>query len=223
MGKLPTLLGPFVMIFFYGVVLYLLYGKIPDAATLVVYITGLYKTYGYTVVFIAGLIEGTFPIGLYVPGSTAVLLGAALTRTGVVSFPIVYLLGTLALLIAYIINYALGRFGWYHVLSKVGFEEGIQNAKSKIEKHGKKAILFGYVWPASATFLSTAAGVLKIKFTTFLFISIISQLWWSFFWGGLAYLFGLQMVEFMTNYAALIAIGVVVVWFVRKKIKKKEN
>ena len=214
-------IGITLLLSFYVAFFLFVRGRIPDAETIVSFITDLYKTYGYYLVFFGALFEGMFLIGLYVPGSTTVLLGASLSKTGVVQYPIVLILATLGLLISYSINYFLGKYGWHHVLARLGLNKGLDIAKDKLEKHQAKTIFFGYFHPGSASFLSTAAGIIKIPFKKFLILSIFSQCLWAIVWGSLAYFFGLPMVEFLLKYFVFVLPTIIVIWMVRKIIIKR--
>lgn len=205
-----------LLLIFYFTLFLFIRGRIPDAETLLDFIKELYKTYGYYLVFFGALLEGMFLIGLYVPGSTTVLLGASLSKTGVVQYPIVLILATSGLLIAYAINYLLGKYGWHHVLARLGLNKGIDIAKDKLEKHQTKTIFLGYFHPGSASFLSTAAGILKIPFKKFLILSFFAQSLWAILWGSLAYFFGLTMVEFLLKYFVFVLPTIIAIWMVRK-------
>ncbi len=219
MPKLPTILGPLLLLAVYGIILYLFRGYL-NISDLLVGVTALYAKYGYMVVFVAAFIESSFPIGLYVPGSTAVLLGAALSRNGTLQFPLVYLLATSGLVLGYCLNYTLGKYGWYHMLTWFGIDKGIGQAQKKLERYGNKAIIIGYFWPGGASFLSTAAGVLKMPFRKFLLLSIVAQGLWTLLWGGLSYLFGLTLVEFLFKYAFLF-MGIGIIYLGVQKFRKK--
>ena len=220
--KIPETLGIALLLIFYFTFFLFVRGRIPDAETLLDFIKELYKTYGYYLVFFGALLEGTFLIGLYVPGSTTVLLGASLSKTGVVQYPVVLVLATSGLLIAYAINYLLGKYGWHHVLARLGLNKGIDVAKDRLEKHQEKTIFLGYFHPSSASFLSTAAGILKVPFKKFLILSIFSQSLWGILWGSLAYFFGLPMVEFFLKYFVFVLPTIVVIWVVRKIVIKNK-
>lgn len=214
--KIPETLGIILLLVFYIAFFIFVRGRIPDAESLLDFITELYKTYGYYLVFFGALLEGTFLVGLYVPGSATVLLGASLSKTGVIQYPIVLVLATFGFVIAYSINYFLGKYGWYHVLARLGFNKGIDVAKDKLEKHQSKTILLGYFHPGSASFLSTAAGILKIPFKRFLILSFLAQSVWAIVWGSLAYFLGLPMVEFILKYFVFVLPTIIVIWIVRK-------
>lgn len=219
--RIPEGLGITLLIGFYLAFFIFVRGRIPDAETLLDFIKDLYKTYGYYLIFFGALLEGMFLVGLYVPGSATVLLGASLSKTGVVQYPIVLVLATLGLLISYSINYLLGKYGWYHVLARLGLNKGLDIAKDKLEKHQTKTIFLGYFHPGSASFLSTAAGILKTPFKKFLILSFFAQFGWAIVWGSLAYFFGLPMVEFLLKYFVFVLPTIIVIWVVRKIIIKK--
>ena len=106
--KVTTLFGPFVLLVFYVCVIFFIYRVLPRPEMLLGILIDLYKQYGYAIVLIGAFLEGLFLVGMYVPGSTVVLLGAALSKTGVLSFPITIGLGVAGLVAGYIVNYFLG-------------------------------------------------------------------------------------------------------------------
>lgn len=220
MPKLPSVVGPILLIIFYLGISLLVQARIPAPPEFIKHIAGFYGTYGYPLIFLGAILEAMFLIGLQVPGSTIILLGAALAKTGVVKFPLVFFVGVIGLVIGYMINYLLGRYGWYHLLARFGLEKGIEAAKKRIEKYGVRAILVGYFFPGSASFLSTAAGILQMPFKKFLLASFIAQSFWGLLWGTLAYLFGLPLVEFMLKYFIFVLIGIGAIWLLGKLVKR---
>src|SRR5688500_16474707 len=115
-----------ILFLIYSLSLLYLRRYIPETPVLLQKIEGFYGIHGYSMIFLGALLEGTFMIGFYVPGSFIVLIGAVIARTGIVSFSLVIFFGTLGLIIGYIINYVFGRFGWYHVVHGVGLGKSIQ-------------------------------------------------------------------------------------------------
>lgn len=212
---------PVVIIFLVGLAIFK--GRIPPPEHILDWLTSFYKQYGYIAVFVSALLEGSFPVGLYVPGSTAILLGAALSKTGTLQFPIVIALATIGFVIAQSVNYFLGRFGFYHVLARLGLERGIVLAEHKLQHHRIKTLFLGYFHPGSASFLSTAAGVIKMPFWEFLLISFLSQLLWSLIWGTLAYIVGVPLVEFVVKYFTIVVIIGVSIWFGIRYWKRKRT
>lgn len=220
MSKFRTIPLPFILLGLYLIVIIYLKGIIPDSETLLKLMKELYGNYGYTIIFVGALLESLFVVSLYVPGSTAILLGAALSRTGVVQFPVVLLLAVLGLMVGYSINYILGKHGWYHMLSKMGLGKGLDVAKEKLENHQAKTIFLGYFHPTGASFLSTAAGVLGLPFRKFIVVSFFSQFFWALVWGGLAYTIGLPLVEFFLKYFSFVVLAIITIWTIRKYTQK---
>lgn len=204
---------PIVIILIYVIGIIYIRGKIPSAAELIVELQALYVRFGYLLVLVAALLEGLFLVGMYVPGTAAMLLGAALSKTGVVSLPLIILIGTAGLVTSQCINYFLGKYGWYHVLSKFGLQRGLDEAKKKLEKHQGKAILLGYISPNPASFLSTAAGLAHMPFRKFLLLSIIAQLFWATVWGVTAYLIGAVFVEYFLKFFGVVMVLGILGWF----------
>ena len=216
MSKISKLIGPITLFAFYVLVIFLIRGKFSDTPSFVEGIKNIYLNFGYPIIFFGGMLEAMFLVGFFVPGSIVLLMGASLSRLGIVEYPYVFLLGTSGLVIGYVINYFLGKHGWYHVLAWLGLEKGIGAGKKRLEKNTARTIILGYFFPGGASFISTSAGVLKIKFGKFLLLSILAQSFWSLVWGTLAYFFGLHLVEFVIKYFIFVLLGIGMVWGIKK-------
>lgn len=207
----------------YIAILWLARKYIVDAPTLINNLKNLYDTYGYWLIFVGAMLEGMFIVGLYLPGSLVVLLGAALAKTGVVSFPLVILIAVLGFNVGYSINYLLGKYGWYRVVEGLGFKKQIDHAKAKLEKYEIMALLFGYVMPSAASFLTTAAGIMHFPYKKFLIASLFIQTGWSLLWGTLAYVLGLTFVEYFIQYFGFVVIIGLAIYFYKKMPEIKEE
>lgn len=97
--KITLILQVVVLFIIYSATLIYLRRYIPEAPQLVHRIETLYGQYGYDMIFLGALLEGTFMVGFYVPGSFVVLLGAVLAKSGIVSFPFVIFSGALGLIV----------------------------------------------------------------------------------------------------------------------------
>lgn len=204
------------VVIIYITILWLARKYIVDAPTLIKNLKNLYDIYGYWLIFFGAMLEGMFIVGLYLPGSLVVLLGAALAKTGVISFPVVILLAVLGFNTGYTINYLLGKYGWYSLVEGFGFKKHIDHAKAKLEKYEVMALLFGYVMPSAASFLTTSAGIMHFPFKKFIIASLIIQTGWSLLWGTLAYVLGLTFVEYFIQYFGFIVIIGLAIYFYKK-------
>jgi len=201
-----------IVIFFIGDVVWRAFG-LPDVQGTIEIIKGLFATYGYPLVFLSALIEALLLVGLYVPGSVALVLSATLAGQGVLNIWLVILLITLGFLIAVIINYALGRYGWYRVLVRFGLKDALERMKLRAEKGGMKLIHLTYLNPNLASLSATSFGILHINFGKFLFHSIIAFIYWNILWGFSFYFLG-DWVEEYLDYTNLV-IAIVAFIFIR--------
>ncbi len=208
-------------VFIYFVVIIFLQSKIPDVSKLIGMAEQIYGKYGYLLIFLAALVEGTFIIGLYLPGSFIVFLGVSLARMGITSFPLVIFFGTLGFCFGYSINYFLGRFGWYRIIEGIGFEKKIAETKDNLEHHYNKALFWGYIMPSTGSMLSTGSGILKVSFKEFVFKTLAIQFFWSLCLGGLAYIFGMTFIRMFLVYFGLIALLGLGAYFLRRYKKKR--
>lgn len=210
-------------VFIYVLIFIFLRNKIPNASQMIGYAEEVYGVYGYYLIFLGALLEGTFIVGFYIPGSFIVFLGVSLARLGITSFPWVIFFGTLGLCFGYSINYCLGRFGWYRIIEGFGFEKQIGSAKNKLKHHYNKALFWGYIMPSTGSMLSTASGILKVPFKEFIFKSILIQIFWSLLLGGLAYIFGMTFIYIFLVYFGLIAFIGIGMYFLHKVYKKRKK
>lgn len=167
---------------------------IPSNEELIGVMKVYFEKYGYPVLFFSTLIESIPVICLYFPGSSIVLLAAAFSRQGTLNIFSVVLVTGAAMLIGFIINYFIGKHGWFKIFVKFGLGDALDNSKAKIEKHGDRWIWLSYFHPNIGAFTSTAYGILKMPFRKFLITSIFAILAWCTFWGAFCF-FGSGIIE----------------------------
>lgn len=105
-------------------------------------------------------------------------------------------LSLLTVLLAGTIGSLIGALPWYFAgkqLGKVRLKafadqhgrwltltgKDIDKAVLKFDEHGRKAVLFGRMVPAIRTFISIPAGLVEMRFVTFLAFSTIGSLAWN--------------------------------------------
>src|SRR3989344_599422 len=135
---------------------------LPGAEETVKIIKGLFADYGYPLVFAAALVEALLLVGLYVPGSIALILSATLAGQGVLNIWLVILIVILGMLSAVVINFILGKYGWYHLLVKFGLKNAIDKMKIRAETKGIKIIHLTYFNPNLASLSATSFGILHV-------------------------------------------------------------
>lgn len=196
--------------------------SLPPPEQLVNIVKNYFDKYGLIVVFISALIEGTLLIGQYFPGGFIIFLGVITAAGDVLRASKVVLIVSLAFVIAYNLNYAMGKYGWYKILIKFGLKKPLESAQSKLNKHGLKAVLFSYWEPNLASITATGAGILNLPLSKFNLYSLIGIIFWNSFWGILIFKLGENALKLTgLKYIAIIFviwIGIIIISeFIRRK------
>lgn len=203
--------------------LFLLYRKlnISDTNELIALIEHYFVLYGYPVLFISSLIESIPLINLYYPGSSIILLAAAVSHNGTLNLMAVIAVTILAFMISYIANYFIGKHGWHHIFIKCGLESTLDKSSENVQKYGKFWIWLTYIHPNLGALTSTSYGILKLPFKSFFWTSLLANVSWCTFWGFVAYFSYNKMVEFLAfRWFFMGAIGLYVLYVIIKSIQK---
>jgi membrane protein DedA with SNARE-associated domain len=174
-----------------------------------------FERYGLITVFIGAFIEGLILIGWYFPGAIVIL--AALLIAGADAWAAAQvLLATMAgLSTAYIVNFLLGKYGWYRLLIAFGLREGLEHAKARLTKYGLSTIFTTYWQMNLASLTSTAAGILHFPAAKFVVISVAACVAWITFWGSMIFFLG-QAAAALVSLRVIIA--VIAAWIVGRVI-----
>lgn len=162
--------------------------SLPPAEELAEMARQWFELYGLPVLFASAVVEGMLLVGGYFPGIFMIFLGVILTDSPLEAAIVVSVV-TIGLFIAHLINYGLGKYGWYRLLTRFGLKNAIENEREKITKRGTIAIFLSYWLPSAAAITDTAAGIMRMPFRIFLFASLISTIVWNVIAGTLVYLF----------------------------------
>ena len=154
-----------------------------------------FDKYGFWVVFVSAIIEGMLLVGWYYPGSLIILLGVIFAEGDIFKFIYIVALVTIGLFIAYIINYIIGKFGWYKLLIALGLKKSLENSQKRLIKYGLKAIFLSYWQPNFAAVTSTAAGILQLPFKKFLLYSFPTIVIWNILWGTIGFILGETAIQ----------------------------
>jgi len=180
---------------------------LPSFAEIKLYAEEIFVDHGYMLVFVGALAEGVLMLNWYLPGSVVIVMGTVFAAEA--GYNVVAIVGLIILgfFITTLINYALGKYGWYKLLLKFGMGETLEKAKLRLEKHGPKIILGTYFHPNIGAFTATSAGVLKIPFQQFLMYSVISLIIWNIFWGMLVVFIGPDIIKLLTYQVLMLILG----------------
>ncbi|MFM2415173.1 MAG: hypothetical protein RI911_866 [Candidatus Parcubacteria bacterium] len=194
------LIPVFVLVMLYGIRSLLNWFGVPsDNDVLIEALKGWIQTYGFAVSIIGAFIEGLLLVGWYFPGSFIIFLTVILAGT-IPNTIIAVLVVSLGMYSAYIINFLLGKYGWYMLLAKFGLEPAVEDARKRLEQYGTKAIFMSFWNPGLASFTATAAGVIHYSFLRFLAEAAAAILVWNSVWGFIAYMIGEQVLKMLFNW-----------------------
>lgn len=190
----------------------------PSQEQLIVTSGEYFEKYGLITIFVSAILESVLMMGWYYPGSLVIVLGAVLAGDDLVQLSLVWLVTTLGFIISYIFNFYVGKYGWYRLISALGFREALEKAKSQLVSYGPRAIFFTYWHPNLAALTATAAGILSIPIRTFLLYSLAATVPYNITWTTLAYILGEKAIDAIGPkfVLAVIAIWVLVI-LVRKR------
>ncbi len=191
---------------------------LPPQEELIVIIKGYIAQYGLVLVFVGAFLEALLLISWYFPGSLVIFISILLSPTpqyAALSVAVV----TAALYCGYVVNFFLGKYGWYKVLLAFGIKKKLEEAQSKIERYGVRTIFLSYWHPGLASFTSTAAGILQFNLRKFLILSLIATVVWDSFWGVLVYSLGERALGTILSWPFVIAVAIV--WVVARYVEER--
>ena len=193
----------------------------PSGTEIIAFFEQYYIVYGYPLVFLFSILETIFGLSWQVPGTFIVLLATFYARQGILSLPYVLVLAMIGWFIGDNLNYFLGKYGWYRFFLWLGMGKGLEKGEELMKKYDKKALFFGHVIPAFATFVSTAAGVLGVPYKKYLIFISFSIIFWVLVWGPVGYFLGnyRHQVEIFVNLITWPTTLIILGWFLYKIIK----
>ncbi len=168
---------------------------LPSTDEIVHGFTHLFSKFGYEIIFVGAFLEAALIIDFFVPGSSIVLVGAYFASTGLLSYPIFFVVSLAGFTLGYSMDYLLGYYGWSDILTKFGMKGQLDKARARLKRMGGKSFFIGYFHPDLASFFAMAAGVVKMDIKEFLVYNFLAGSVWLLFWTGLVYLFGESIGE----------------------------
>lgn len=207
-----ALITPLVLIAVYVGVLFLIKGTTLTPEQIISHFASLYARYGYEIIFIGALLEALVVINFFVPGVTIVILGAVFARAGQVHLTYGILAAATGSILGFMIDYALGYFGFYHIINRLGYSSALSKAKNQLDRSAVRTFALGFIHPDIGSFIATAAGVIRMSFINFLVLTVFSTLAWMSLWGLLVFAFGRVFLTILTKYTLVLVILVFSAW-----------
>jgi undecaprenyl-diphosphatase len=176
---------------------------------------------GYIALFALMFLEGIPLLGIAIPGHVAIISAGFLVGTGVLSPWTVLLIGTIGAMLGDYLSYILGKiFGWPLIEKLRPFffvsESVIVKARTILEKHTGKALVFGRFNPVTRGLMPFFVGANKTNAKHFWLWNTVGTLLWigSSIIIGYAVSLGFHAVEGWASKALLIAIigAILIIW-----------
>lgn len=206
------LLVPVVIIVLYVAFLLSIRGTLPTSEDLVAHLSSLYERFGYELIFIGATLEALVMVNFFVPGAVAVAFGAVFARSGQLDLTYAVLAAVSGAILGFIIDFILGYFGFGEILKRLGYGNFLTQAREAIEYSGIRTFGLGFIHPNIGSFVSLAAGTLKMRFINFLIFTALSTLIWVSFWGILVFALGEVFLVILTKYIWVLILLVLSAW-----------
>ena len=153
------------------------------------WIVDLFARYGYAVVFVGVFLENA---GLPVPGETALLAGAALSRSGALFLPWVIATAIAAAIFGDNIGFLIGRRGGRALLERFGSKIGLTPDRLVefdrfFDKHGAKTVFIARFVTGLRVFGAVLAGASDLPWGRFLLYNATGAVAWATTFGAVGY------------------------------------
>ena len=182
-----------------------------------------FATYGYYFAFASAFIEGLLLVNWYFPGSFIVFLSVIIAGEGELNIFLVLSVVILGFFLSSVVDYLVGKYGWYRLFLKLGLSGPIEKSKEKLLKRGPWILLAMYWHPNLGAISATAAGILMIPFRKFLIYCLAALLFWDGLWGALVYFLGTAALKLMDIRIGVIFVIIWILWLFIRSRRKVES
>ena len=189
-----------------------------------------FRHYGYLIIFLPILGESA---GIPLPGETVLLAGGLAASRGILSLPLVILVGASAAIIGDNLGYLVGRRGGRPLLLRYGAVLHVKDRQIAIldsffERHGPKTVFFGRWVIFLRVWAALFAGASRMHWRQFVFWNALGGLAWATTMTCLAYAFAASVARISKVFGVLawvfaIAVGIAVAIFINRMQKRAEN
>ena len=169
-------------------------------------------------------------LGMPVGASALVIAAGAFSQQGVLSWPLMAILGFLGAILGDALSFAIGFYAKDWVDNRFGRSPAWQNAEQVFDRRAGLAIyLTRFLITALAIPTNLIAGGSGIMLRRFMVYDSLGEATWIILYGGLGYLFGSQwevVSEFISNFGGLL-LGLVIlgvgIWLWIRRLRNMEN
>jgi len=184
-----------------------------SAPLVVASITSWIGHHGAYAVFAIMALDALLPVGgelamLYagalsagaIAGQHPVLLGHDL-HTGLESYLVLALAGTIGYLAGALVGWAIGRWGGRSLLERHGrwlhvSAANLDRAEAWFDRHGRSAVFLGRLTPVVRSFISVPAGALDSPLAAYTILTLAGSAIWCFAFAGIGWVVGSNYESF---------------------------
>jgi membrane protein DedA with SNARE-associated domain len=148
-----------------------------------------------------------------ITGEHPVLLGHQL-QTGLESYLVLAIAGTLGYLFGSLVGWAIGRWGGRPLLERHGrwlhlTPENVDRAEGWFERHGRAAVFLGRLTPVVRSFISIPAGTLESPLGPYTLLTLAGSAIWCFGFAGAGWALGssYEQVHHAFRYVDILAVA----------------
>jgi membrane protein DedA with SNARE-associated domain len=191
-----------------------------------VWIVELFARYGYWAVFVGVFLENA---GLPVPGETALLAGAALSRSGTLFLPLVIATAVGGAILGDNVGFWIGRRGGRALVERFGAKAGVTPARLAqfdrfFDRHGAKTVFIARFVTGLRVVGAVLAGASDLSWGRFLVYNSTGAIAWATTFGLVGYMLAyswetLERWIGRTGFALLALIVITGLVFVLRKRK----
>jgi len=184
-----------------------------------------FRLLGYWLAFFAALFETLLIAGLFIPGSTFLLLLGAVSANGDMDIGDLIWFAAVGALLGDNLNYFLGRrFGQRWLQSGIWFLKSthIDKGLQFFERHGAKSVFLARFIPSFKEVAPFVAGTSGMSPKSFMFWNLLGAICWSLQWVGGGFLFGqsIALAQVWMSRAGLAFVAILMVWLMFWFIKR---
>ena len=160
-----------------------------------------------TMLFAGALAAGS------IAGAHPVLLGHTM-QTGLESYVVLSIAGTVGYLVGSLVGWAIGRWGGHALLERHGrwvhvTPENLGRAERWFDRHGRAAVFVGRLTPVVRSFISIPAGALESPLGPYTALTLAGSAIWCFGFAGAGWALGssYESVHHAFRYVDVVAVA----------------
>jgi membrane protein DedA with SNARE-associated domain len=156
--------------------------NLPSIPEMLVFFKELLIKYGLIVLILASFCEAFFMLNFYLPGSFVIVLSVLVSDKSFPSLAQVALFSWIGFVLANVINFYLGKLGYYKVLLFLGKKNTVENMKSWLSKNKNKAFFLSAIHPNFLAIAIVCAGIARSSFLQTISVSSLYLFFWIAIW-----------------------------------------